>query len=177
MRPKFFYCSSRMCQRFNTRHVGFSEKCQLPSCGPVQKDNRKPSSADLDPVYEAWLASRAISHRRGVYLVPGTQRPFTRENARLACIITKQCAFELFSLLWRLHPIRTTLMMTLNVVRSLFPAFRGVSQALIIDEVCLTWFTNEHSLNFFSQSLVAIVGSLWPIYLVAPLATHGGRDI
>jgi hypothetical protein len=37
--------------------------------------------------------------------------------------------------LWLLNPVRTTLMMVANVVRGLFPAFRGYSQAMIINEV------------------------------------------
>lgn len=30
--------------------------------------------------------------------------------------------------LWGLNPLRTSLMMALNIIRSLFPAFRGYSQ-------------------------------------------------
>lgn len=89
-----------------------------------------------EAVYDAWLISRAMSDLKGAYLVPGTQRPFNKANAILAGIIIKDCAFDLLRILWELHPIRTTMMFSLNLVRSLFPAFRGYSQALIIDEVC-----------------------------------------
>lgn len=33
-----------------------------------------------------------------------------------------------FKTLWGLHPLRSTFMVSLNIVRSLFPAFRGYSQ-------------------------------------------------
>ena len=40
--------------------------------------------------------------------------------------------FMQFKLLWILNPLRTTLMMSLNIIRSLFPAFRGYSQVRLI---------------------------------------------
>jgi len=67
--------------------------------------------------------------------MPGAHRPINEENIRLAVTITRGCVFDLFILLWSLHPVRTTLMMVINVVRGMFPAFRGYSQAMIVDEV------------------------------------------
>jgi hypothetical protein len=67
--------------------------------------------------------------------MPGAHRPVNEANIRLAITITRGCAFDLFIVLWSLHPVRTTLMMIINVVRGLFPAFRGYSQAMIVDEV------------------------------------------
>ncbi|KAJ6516212.1 P-loop containing nucleoside triphosphate hydrolase protein, partial [Mycena sanguinolenta] len=90
-------------------------------------------SASVESAYDAWLASRVLP--RGELLVPGAHRRFSLANVKLACIIIRTCAFDFFSHLLSLHPIRTTLMMTLNIVRSIFPAFRGYSQALIIDEL------------------------------------------
>lgn len=82
----------------------------------------------------AWLASRGIPRRRG-YLVPGAQRPVNESNLRLAFAIARACLPELLSTLWALHPLRTALMVLLHIVRGFFPAFRGYSQAMIVDEV------------------------------------------
>lgn len=67
--------------------------------------------------------------------MPGAHRPINEENIKSAVTITRGCVFELFRVLWSLHPVRTTLMMVINVVRGMFPAFRGYSQAMIVDEV------------------------------------------
>jgi hypothetical protein len=67
--------------------------------------------------------------------MPGAHRPINETNIKLAMTITRGCAFDLFVVLWSLHPVRTTLMMVINVVRGFFPAFRGYSQAMIVDEV------------------------------------------
>jgi len=128
-----FFCGMRH-QRLtlNPRHFG-----TLDSSQPTTKEEqRKCSSAALDSVYDAWLASRMIPQQSGTYLAPGTQRRFGSTNARLALIITQHCAYDLFKLLMGLHPIRTALMMSLSIVRSLLPAFRGYWQALALNEVC-----------------------------------------
>ncbi|KAG0699862.1 P-loop containing nucleoside triphosphate hydrolase protein [Suillus ampliporus] len=123
-------CSSS--QSNNPNRVRFHPK-QIPitSCRCIQK---------------AWLASRVIPRRRGSYLMPGAHRSINEANIRLAVTITRGCVFDLFRVLWSLHPVRTTFMMIINVVRGLFPAFRGYSQAMIVDELqnlissgCFTW--------------------------------------
>lgn len=78
-----------------------------------------------------------MPRRRGAFLVAGAQRPVTHANTKLAYTITRECAYNLLAHLWSLHPIRTTIMMCLNILRGLFPAFRGYSQAMIIDEVSI----------------------------------------
>jgi hypothetical protein len=93
------------------------------------------TSDTLDHLYDAWLASRVIPERGGAYLVAGNQRPFNRTNAKLALAITKLCAYDLFKTLIYLNPARTVLMLFLNVLRSLSPAFRGYWQALALNEV------------------------------------------
>lgn len=133
-----------------------SEPLASPEKGP----------APVESPYDAWLASRTLTS--GGTLVPGAHRRFSLFNFKLACIIIRTCAFDFvsgplffpthgsshsqFTRILCLHPVRTTLMMSLNVVRSIFPAFRGYSQvgslavhiffsahqsvqALIIDEV------------------------------------------
>lgn len=115
----------------------------------LQQRPRNPSASqkpkDLQSVYEAWLASRELPGHPGHYLVPGGPRPLTLENARLALFITQTCTLDFvrhfsvpfpsvhhlytqFRVLFDLNPFRTALMMSLNVLRSIFPAFRGYSQ-------------------------------------------------
>lgn len=79
--------------------------------------------------------SREMPDQLGSYLVPGAPRPLTLKNARLALYVSQSCIFDLFKELWWLDPCGATLMVSLNLVRGLFPAFRGYSQALIIDEL------------------------------------------
>lgn len=95
----------------------------------------KSTNTYCDLTYDAWLASRAMPGPKGVQLVGGAQRALTIRNCKLAYVIATECAYDLLIRLWGLHPIRTTLMMSLNVLRGVQPAFRGYSQALIIDEV------------------------------------------
>ncbi|KAI9574993.1 P-loop containing nucleoside triphosphate hydrolase protein [Boletus coccyginus] len=107
------------------------------------KSSSPPSCRSLE---QAWLASRAMPRRRGTYLMPGAQRPVNETNIKLAFTIAQACLPNLLSTLWALHPIRTSLMMVLHIVRGFFPAFRGYSQAMIVDELqtlvssgCFSW--------------------------------------
>lgn len=68
-------------------------------------------------------------------LPPGSHRPLTLRNAALAYRIVHATAFDLFRLLWRLNRTRTACFVLLTLVRGLLPAFRGYSQARILDEV------------------------------------------
>jgi hypothetical protein len=141
-----FWRDLRMCQRRDTRYGALSTNFQL-SFGRTSplKCQPGPSSDSVDSVYDAWLFSRAMPGHKTAYLVPGSQRTFNKTNIILAYIIIKNCTLNLFRLLWNLHPIRTSTMLSLNVIRSLFPAFRGYSQALIIDEVGLHHSAQNHS--------------------------------
>ncbi|KXN87958.1 Subtilin transport ATP-binding protein SpaT [Leucoagaricus sp. SymC.cos] len=88
-----------------------------------------------DSVFDAWLASRRVPGQNGNLLVPGAQRALNTQNFRLASYVARRCTFAFLKSLWSLDPLRTTLMLSLNIARSLFPAIRGYSQALIVDEV------------------------------------------
>lgn len=122
---------SAMRSRIPSRKALFPNDFHLPQRTPSSSKAQKPTP---DSVYEAWLKSREMPNQKGVYLVPGAPRPLTIENAHLAWYVSQTCIYDLFKTLWGLHPLRSTFMVTLNIVRSLFPAFRGYSQALIIDE-------------------------------------------
>jgi len=132
--------SRRACQTPTMRHRKGSRRAQVLSDFRIPPHGQ--SSATKSPkwcapetVYDAWLSSREMPGKTGAFLVPGAPRPLTRGNARLALFVLQKCIFDFLKVLWSLHPLRTTLMMTLNIIRSLFPAFRGYSQALIVDEL------------------------------------------
>lgn len=72
----------------------FPADFQLP---PRNLATPKPSKAEPDSVYDAWLASREIPGHPGVHLVPGAPRPLTVENAQLAMFVTKNCSFDFVS--------------------------------------------------------------------------------
>jgi hypothetical protein len=84
-----------------------------------------------ETMYDIWLASRTTTDDNGL-LAPGAHRPVTFANVLLAYNILRNHAFELFRTIW---VPRTSLVLTFNVFRGFFPAFRGYSQSLIINEV------------------------------------------
>ncbi|KAK2466430.1 hypothetical protein APHAL10511_002072 [Amanita phalloides] len=94
------------------------------------------SALDASPsVLNAWSASRRFATHSQPLLAPGAQRPLTLANAQLALFICQECALDFLAAVWALNPLRTTAMFLVNILRSLFPAFRGYSQALIVDEL------------------------------------------
>ncbi|KAI6047036.1 P-loop containing nucleoside triphosphate hydrolase protein [Pisolithus marmoratus] len=122
------------------------------SSSHLSHPNRHRSQYKLAPppscrcLLQSWLASRVVPRRRGTYLMPGAQRPINEQNFRLALTIVRACVFDLVKALWGLHPVRTSLMMVLHIIRAIFPAFRGYSQAMIVDELqtlvssgCFSW--------------------------------------
>jgi hypothetical protein len=59
----------------------------------------KDSIKELEPVYDAWLASREIPEQKGgPYLVAGAQRQVNLANLRLAYCIIQGCAFDFVKL-------------------------------------------------------------------------------
>ncbi|KAF8845637.1 P-loop containing nucleoside triphosphate hydrolase protein [Paxillus ammoniavirescens] len=130
------YKSSRHLRRRSSSHSSYPSRHRLLS----------KSASSCRCLQQAWLASRVIPRRRGAYLMPGAQRPLNETNIRLALTISRACVLDLLSSLWALHPVRTSLMMILHIIRGFFPAFRGYSQAMIVDELqtlvssgCFSW--------------------------------------
>lgn len=111
-------------RRFSNAHLGTS---------PESSEN---SDAAL---YDAWLASRAVTASRGTLLTPGAQRPLSRENVALAVRIAQRSSLDILSLLWQLYPWRVLVLVSMDLFRGVFPVFRGYSQALIINEVSPTF--------------------------------------
>lgn len=91
-------------------------------------------------LYHAWLASRVAPAAKGVLLTPGAHRPLSRDNVELAVAIARRSFCSVFALLCELHPWRLAAMVAMDLFRGVFPAFRGYSQALIINEVSQTLF-------------------------------------
>ncbi|CAK5275788.1 unnamed protein product [Mycena citricolor] len=107
----------------------------------------------LDSAYDAWLSSRMRDGEE--MLSPGVHRSFSIRNVKLAYTIVRTCALDLFLDILELHRMRTIVMMSLNIIRSIVPAFRGYSQALIIDELQ----SLVTSGNFTWARLLYLVGS------------------
>ncbi|KAI0750891.1 P-loop containing nucleoside triphosphate hydrolase protein [Daedaleopsis nitida] len=115
----------------------------LPGCShdasPKQPASRerfkKPLSEKKPDVYADWLASRRCPGNGSGCLPPGAHRPFTLHHLTLARNLSQCCTAEILSSLWGMHPYRISLMVTLDLLRGVFPAYRGYSQALMVDEI------------------------------------------
>lgn len=94
-----------------------------------------PHSPPTHSIHDVWLASRKFEHKAEIgYLAPGAHRQFNLRNIYLAYEMLRVHTFEMFRTIW---VPRTSLVFLFNLCRGVFPAFRGYSQALIIDEVRL----------------------------------------
>lgn len=117
---------------------------------------RPPVAPDL---YGDWLTSRRMSSGTET-LSPGAQRPLTPQNIALAYNLLRSCAPEILSSLWNMHPCRITLMVTMDLVRGVLPAFRGYSQALMVDEVSASFASMRPHSNRFEAPKSDRVGQL-----------------
>ncbi len=106
-----------------------------PKHAPPPRERLKRSSDIKPDPYAEWLASRRPSGDGAGCLPPGAHRPFTLYNLTLAYNLSRCCTSEILYSLWVMHPFRISLMLSLDLVRGVFPAFRGYSQALMVDEV------------------------------------------
>jgi len=103
------------------------------------RDRMFPSDDSPNPpqpsgsIHDVWLESRIFQHKgETAHLAPGAHRRFTLRNICLAYEMLRVHTFEMFRSIW---VPRTSLVFLLNLCRGVFPAFRGYSQALIVDEV------------------------------------------
>lgn len=111
---------------------------------PSDSDNSPAPTIPPRSIRNVWLASRRFEHKGEVgHLAPGAHRQLNLRNAYLAYEILRVHTFEMFQTLW---VPRTSLVFLFNLCRGVFPAFRGYSQALIIDEVRLL-ITRAHGLH------------------------------
>lgn len=103
---------------------------------PCRAQEAHQESPPPGSLFSVWLASRTFHGPDGAvqFLAPGAQRPLSRTNLQFALHVLQRCSLQLAALLWSLHPFRLVVMVALDVCRGILPAFRGYSQALIIDE-------------------------------------------
>lgn len=128
-------------------------------------------------IHDVWLASRKFEHKGELgYLAPGAHRQLNLRNAYLAYEILRVHTFEMFRTIW---VPRTSLVFLFNLCRGVFPAFRGYSQALIIDEVRLlitrgrgrTGPLTDH----VTSTTASLAHSLPILHLGTPFAPVGHR--
>ncbi|EPT02731.1 hypothetical protein FOMPIDRAFT_128800 [Fomitopsis schrenkii] len=100
---------------------------------------------------------------------PGAHRPFCARSLSLAFDVIRLCVADLLVLLWTLHPWRSLLLLILELVRGVFPAFRGYSQALLINELQalitsnnFTWtcITRHIAVEFSRLALEALIDAI-----------------
>lgn len=106
-----------------------SDAGTTPRCG---------QDVDAMSLFDVWSASRPKQggpEHANFSLPPGSRRGLTPRNIAFASRIVCATSYELLRLLSGLNPIRTAIMIFLTIIRGLLPAFRGYSQALILDEV------------------------------------------
>ncbi|KAI0638269.1 P-loop containing nucleoside triphosphate hydrolase protein [Trametes polyzona] len=102
------------------------------NAGSVRSAKRIRHSNDS---YARWLESRKEPQRPSELLPPGGHRPITTRNIALAYELVERCALDILHQLWQLHPYRVSLMVGLDLVRGAFPALRGYSHAVIVDQM------------------------------------------
>ena len=114
----------------------------------AMSDNESETDASLSGsgLYDLWKASRAsieqsdtCCERVPSQIQAGLQRRCSITNMCLAFRILQATFGEMISFIWSIDPFRITLLIFLTIVRGFLPAFKGYSQALIIDEVSITF--------------------------------------
>jgi hypothetical protein len=126
------------------------------------------------PIFKAWSGSRT-SRASTEPLFPGSQRDFSLVNLFHAFQIVRLCLWDMFLLMWRLHPTRTTLLLLFNVVRGLFPAVRGYSRAAILDEVRSQ--PHDARTSTFSDIRWLIRFNIYSLQKAWPLAIWGNYSL
>ncbi|KAI0720196.1 P-loop containing nucleoside triphosphate hydrolase protein [Cerioporus squamosus] len=146
----------------------------LPGCShdvplkqPPSRERLKRPAVSPD-LYADWLTSRRTGTE---YLSPGAQRPFTPQNVALAYNLLRTCTPEIFSSLWDMHPYRISLMVSMDLLRGMLPAFRCYSQALMVDElqkaIISGDLTVEHLLRQSALELARMAGETALDYLAS----------
>ena len=104
-----------------------------PPPPPRSKLRHPPGRSVLD----AWKSSRAATDAAGAptTLPAGAARPFTIQNIRTALWMAQVSVYGILQMFFSIHPYRITLLLIINIIRGLLPAFRSYSHALILDEV------------------------------------------
>lgn len=102
----------------------------------------------------------------------GSQRELSFMNLLRAFQIIRTCLLSVFLMLWKLHPIRTSLLILFNILRGLFPAVRGYSRAQILDEVQHLFATESLALGRLGKLLLTDAIRMFAEKLLDVLSTH-----
>ncbi|PCH41253.1 nucleoside triphosphate hydrolase protein [Wolfiporia cocos MD-104 SS10] len=109
---------------------GFRKKC-VPKVHGLDAGSGSPSHI----IHQYWLQSRLLPSGRKGHLAPGAHRPLNLSTLQLAYKILSLSAVDLLKSIWDLHPWRFLLMVSIEFLRGIMPAYRGYSQALLINEL------------------------------------------
>ena len=125
--------------RFSTKAAMYD---QLSPKAVFKEDTSDLGNTQAVSLFSLWEASRPLvsespskSDSGKIFMQPGSHRKYTLENFYYAFKILQESLGVMLLLLWGLNPLRTTILICLTILRGLLPAFRGYSQALILDEV------------------------------------------
>lgn len=140
---------------------GFSEK---------ESKSRRPHHHS-SPIFNAWNQSRRAKGSSAP-LPAGSQRELSIANLFHALYIVQTCLLDMFLLLWRLHPFRTSLLLVFNLARGVFPAVRGYSRALILDEVQRLFVTESFAFGRLGKLLLTDGFRMFVEMLLDVFATH-----
>lgn len=103
--------------------------------GPPSRNGQDVDSLTLFDIWSASRPKQSGPERNQFSMPPGSPRRLTPRNIAFASRIVCATFYDLLRLLSGLNPVRTAIMIFLTIIRGLLPAFRGYSQALILDEV------------------------------------------
>lgn len=119
------------------------------------------NSIDIDSdsahgsLFDLWKASRqrlesSESTQEGWqgHSHAGMRRKCNIESVWLAFAILRTTFTDMALLIWGIDPLRITTLVLLTIIRGLLPAFKGYSQALIIDEVGLYKIYNRIAMEY-----------------------------
>lgn len=89
--------------RSSMRHSAIPRRFMVPSDFELPRPSSTTKSGP-QTVYDAWLTSREMPGKTGMYLVPGAPRALTLQNTWLAIFVCQTCILDfvrLFSALYR----------------------------------------------------------------------------
>ncbi|KAH9943359.1 P-loop containing nucleoside triphosphate hydrolase protein [Epithele typhae] len=130
---------------------------QPPKPSPANPErHRQPAAHPQPDLFQLWLASRRAPNEP---LSPGAHRSFSSQNITLASTLVRTCSAEILSQLWNMHPYRISLMISLDFLRGILPAYRGYSQALMLQKLILSGeFTLAPIIYQVSSELIRMAG-------------------
>ncbi|CAL1701364.1 unnamed protein product [Somion occarium] len=128
-------------------------------------------------IYDVWLDSTTIPGDSMGRLLPGAHRSLTNKNLKLSLEIASKCILEFCGLIWSLHPYRLLAMISSNIFRGILPAFRGYSQAMIIDEIQCLFSSGDFTLTRLFHLLAFEIIRMGSESVLDTLATNNEQTL